>query len=394
MKLIAFSLMLAAVTGACRSAGEAPKAVEVTTVDAQLVQARTQTIVPTFEAGGVVKATLTAPITSRVMAPVAQVLVRPGDRVRAGQALVLLDGRDLDAHAIGAAAAVTAAEQAVRAAQADRQAAVAAHTLATAGHGRLASLYAAKAATAQELDEAVARLRGAEANAEAAQARVAQSEGALAAAKAAAAAATVTAAYATIAAPFAGTITTRSIDPGVLAAPGTPLLTLEDTSAARLELRVDADRAAAVAAGQAVSVRCNDRSATSWTDARVSEVSRIDPNGHSFLVKVDCPDATPSGTFGRARFPLGQVQALTVPASALVQRGQLTVVFAIDSAGAARLRPVTAGTIANGQVGISAGLLDGEQVVDHPSPSLVDGTPITSAAARQAAHQTSTGAAR
>ena len=86
--------------------------------------ARTPSISPSpFEAGGIVRARSTAVIASRIMAPITEVLVRPGDRVRRGAPLVKLDAREIDAAAARAAAALAASRQAADAAAADVRAA-------------------------------------------------------------------------------------------------------------------------------------------------------------------------------------------------------------------------------------------------------------------------------
>ena len=95
----------------------------------------------------------------------------PGDRVRAGQVLIVLDGRDLAAHARSARAAALAADQGVTAAASEQQAADAALALARATHERIAGLHAKRSATAQELDDATGALRAAEARAAGAAAR-------------------------------------------------------------------------------------------------------------------------------------------------------------------------------------------------------------------------------
>src|SRR6188474_2719026 len=77
-------------------------------------------IADTFEAGGVVQARTTATIMARILAPVREVRVKPGDRVRAGQVLMVLDGRDLAAHARSASAATLAADQGVTAAASEQ----------------------------------------------------------------------------------------------------------------------------------------------------------------------------------------------------------------------------------------------------------------------------------
>ena len=94
-------------------------------------------IADTFEAGGVVQARTTATITARILAPVSEVRVAPGDRVHAGQVLVVLDGRDLGAHARSARAAALAADQSAAAAASEQQAADAALALARATHERI-----------------------------------------------------------------------------------------------------------------------------------------------------------------------------------------------------------------------------------------------------------------
>ena len=101
MKLpaLAFTVALAGLAGACSSAppAAAPPAPQI---DATVAHATMADFPSQFEAGGVVRAKLTASVSSRVLAPIAEVRVRAGDRVRRGQPLVVLDGRDLQANAV------------------------------------------------------------------------------------------------------------------------------------------------------------------------------------------------------------------------------------------------------------------------------------------------------
>ncbi|HTL01355.1 MAG TPA: biotin/lipoyl-binding protein, partial [Vicinamibacterales bacterium] len=97
-------------------------------------------VADTFDVGGVVQARTTAAVTARIMAPVREVRVAPGDRVRAGQVLIVLDGRDLAARARSANADVRAADQAVTAASSEQQAAAATLALARASYDRIAGL--------------------------------------------------------------------------------------------------------------------------------------------------------------------------------------------------------------------------------------------------------------
>ncbi len=341
---------------------------------------RESAVTDASDAGGVVQARTTATLAARVLAPVASVLVAPGDRVRAGQLLVLLEGRDLEAGARGATAAAAQARDGAAAATAEERAAQAALVLARATHGRLAGLHAKRSATAQELDEATAALAAAEARAAGAAARVQEAASGIERASAASDAAGATASFLRITAPFAGVVTEKLVEPGNMATPGLPLVRVEDTRGFRLDVRVDESRAARIATGAAVEVVLDGAEGQALTvNGTVSEVSRaLDADARAFLVKITLPEAPGlrSGSFGRARFPGASRTALTVPASAVVQQGQVSAVFVAEN-GVARLRLVRVhGTE------VQAGLTAGESVVVAPPPGLVDGRRITVGGAR------------
>jgi RND family efflux transporter MFP subunit len=226
------------------------------------------------------------------------------------------------------------------------------------------------------LDQAVATLSAAEAQHAAAQARLAAATAGRDAAKAAADAAAVTATYATLTAPFDGIVTERSAEFGSMAAPGSSLLTLEDPTTYRLEVRLDQTRAAQVALGRDARIQLDDRDASMI--GRVVEIARVDPMSHTFLVKLDLPAGMTvrSGQFGRATFAGPSRRALTIPASALVRRGQLTFVFALGSDAHAHLQPISIGTVAGDRVEVLAGVRQNERVVTSPEPSLADGTAV------------------
>jgi len=333
----------------------------------------------TFETGGIVRATSTAPIASRVMAPVSAVHVRAGDRVRRGALLVTLDAREMTANRERATAATAAAREGSLAAAADAEAAEASLALAEATHRRIADLAGRQSATPQELDQAVAALGAAQAGVRAAAARRAAAVAGLDAARAAGSAAETGVTYTELVAPFDAVVAERSIDPGAMATPGVPLLVLEDPSSFRLEVRVDESRGAEVRIGEpvefAIGSDTSSAGPSAWTSGRVSEIARLDPASHAFVVKIDLPVTTSvrSGSYGRVRFSGPSRKTLTVPSSSLLRRGQLAFVFTVDSENVAHLRFVSPGKAANGQVEALAGLVDGDVVVAEPPPALADG---------------------
>ena len=336
-------------------------------------------VTQTFEAGGVVRSRLTATIASRVTAPVDAVHVTAGSRVARGAALVSLESRALDADVARARAALAGADDAVRAAAADLRAGESSLALARTTHDRVRGLFEKKSATAQEWDEVSARFQAADAQAAAAAARVSAAQSAREAADAALRAAETARSYASNAAPFDGVVAERFIDPGAMAAAGAPLLVLEDTGSRRLHVQVDEARVRAIALGGEAEVRFDPGPA--WTRARIVEVSRVDAASHDFLVKLESPaiQAARSGWFGRARFPAGSRRTLTVPADALLRRGQLAFVYLATPNGTARLRAVVPGDPAGDRVEVLAGLVDGDLVIVSPAPALADGTPIAGA---------------
>ena len=328
-----------------------------------------------IEAGGVVAARTTATLSARILAPVSEVRVSPGDRVRAGLELIVLDGRDLSASAQAARSGVVAADQGAAAAAAEQQSADAGLVLARATHARVAGLQAKRSATLQELDEATAALRAAEARAAGAAARALQASSAVESARAGSVAAGTTESFATITAPFDGIVTEKMVEAGNMASPGTPLVRVEDTRGFRLEVRLDESRVGQVRNGASVPVLLDAGGPTpAPVYGTVTEISRaVDADTRAFLVKISLPDTAGlrSGVFGRARFPGTARRALTIPAAAIVRRGQLTSVFVVDN-GVARVRLVNLR-----EAEVLAGLSEGESVVVSPPAGLVDGRRVT-----------------
>jgi RND family efflux transporter MFP subunit len=326
----------------------------------------------TFEGGGVVQARTTAVVIARILAPVREVQVAPGDRVRAGHVLVVLDGRDLGAQARSARAAAVASGQGATAAAADERAAQSALVLARATYDRIATLQAKRSATPQELDEATTALRTAEARAAGAAARAQEAASNVERAQAASAAADATESYTQVTAPFDGVVTEKLVEPGNMASPGMPLVRVEDTRSFRLDVRVDESRVGQISTGAEVAVLLDAGTGggAASVNGTVSEIGRaVDADARAFLVKIALPEIAGlrSGMFGRARFTAPPRRVLAVPADAVVRRGQLTSVFVVEE-DVARLRLVHVR-----DTEVLAGLTEGETVIVNPAPGVVDG---------------------
>jgi multidrug efflux pump subunit AcrA (membrane-fusion protein) len=95
-------------------------------------------------------------------------------------------------------------------------------------------------------------------------------------------------------------------------------------------------------------------------------------------VKLDLP-AHPdvrSGLFGRAQFSGEARQALSVPLSAVVERGQLTSVYVVDAQDIARLRLITTGERRAERVEVLSGLAAGERIVVDGTDRVGDGVRV------------------
>lgn len=397
------ALVLAAsfTLAACSGTHETATSDSRPTVDVAVQAATLESTAQGFDVGGQVRAATTATLVSKLFAEIQEILVQPGDKVRAGQALIRLDSRDLQAQRSQAEAGLAVAEQAIKGATTNRDAAEAGLALATATHRRIAELRAKNSATPNELDQAVSGLKAAESHAAGAQAGIRQAEAGAEASRAALRAATVGATYAVITAPFDGVVTEKRVEAGNMATPGAPLLTVEDIRGFRLEVRIDESRVDTIERSKPVDVFIDSigrPGAPVAQSGKISEVSRDLDGAHAFLVKVDLQANANlrSGMFGRARFGGGTKQALMVPASALVRTGQLTSVFVVGRDNRARLRLVQIANMSETRAEIAAGLDSGELIVVQPSATLVDGARVrlVSRSASNAAGEPATGEVR
>ena len=362
---------------ACR---EAPREVEASinpqTVAVPVVQVASVELPTVYEAVGTVRARTSTVIASKIMGSVREVKVHTGDAVGAGQLLVVIDSRDLD---VAVRQSQAAREEALSAREEVDQAVAAAQAnldLAKVTFRRMHDLYEKKSISDQEHDEASARLKAAQAGYDMAVAKRAQVAAKIQQASEAVSSAEVMRGYAEIRAPFGGIVTEKPVEPGSMAIPGAPMLTVEQTGALRLEVPVEESFLASVRVGQAVTVTLDSLDRT--LEARVSEIGpQVDPASRAFLVKIDLPSVPHlrSGVYGRAKFSRGTRPALVVPAAAVSEQGQLQSVIVVED-GSARTRLVTLGQRQGDVVEVLSGLNAGERVVSPRSTTLPDGARV------------------
>jgi len=329
-----------------------------------------------YQATGTVRARTSAVIAAKLLGYVREVKVQAGDRVREGQLLITLDARDLDVNSRRAEAALDEVRSSTPEADSAAAGAKANLDLAQTTFNRMQELWNKQSISNQEFDEAGAKVKAAQAAYDMARARRAQLDAQAARVQQEVRATEVARSYAEISAPFAGVVTAKSVDPGALAVPSAPLLTIEREGAYRLEASVEESLLSAIRVGQPVSVTLDGVDRT--IEARVSEiVPTVDAASRSYTVKIDLPavPALRSGVFGHASFSLGSRSPLTVPVSAVTERGQLQSVVVAEN-GVAHTRLITMGQKNKDQVEVLSGLTAGENVIVPVPPGLSDGAAV------------------
>ncbi len=341
--LVAGSLTLAACGGSESPATGKTAAAPVRTEGTALVVKDT-TLTSTFDAAGVAEPMQQATVSTKLMGTVTAVLVKEGDAVRAGQTLVQIDARDLAAKANQVAASIADAEA--------MQQEAATHA------ARFAALYADSAASKAQYD--------------AAQTGLARANAGLRAARAGAAELEAVSSYASVRAPFNGLVTMRFADPGTFAAPGAPLLTVQDVSSLRLSASAPADAVRGLTRGQQIAARLDGQPVT-------ATIEGIVPAGAGNLFIVNAIIANRAGTYraGSAvtlELPLGTKTAIVVPLAALVRDGDLVGVI-VRANGVDDRRWIRLGTTTATNAEVTGGLTAGETIVVPNAPAASSSTP-------------------
>ncbi len=183
--------------------------------------------------------------------------------------------------------------------------------------------------------------------------------------------------YTGLTAPFNGIVTARRIDPGSMATPGIPLLTVEDDSSYRLVATVPERLAAHLRVGASVRAVI-DALGADWQAEIVEIVPAADPASHTFIAKAELPEDNRirTGLFGRLVFPTGERETILVPDAAIWRQGSLTGVFVIHER-TARLRMVQLGPSREGRVEVNSGLKEGERIAADAT-GLRDGDAVSS----------------
>ncbi|HEX7708135.1 MAG TPA: efflux RND transporter periplasmic adaptor subunit [Thermoanaerobaculia bacterium] len=343
------ALFLAACGGTPATPAEKPA------VQAPTAIVESATIPSTRSVAGSVRSSNVSPLAAKVMGNVIRVHVSEGDQVRAGQLLVEIDSREGRAQTDRARAGSAEVEQAIEAARANA-------AFAESTFNRYSALRDRQSVSPQEFDDVRNRFETARAEL----ARLIARRGEV---RAMGDQASAFLEYSFVRSPINGIVTGRFIDPGAQAAPGMPLVTVEDAASLRVETSIP--ESLQVQQGGSVTIESGGQR----SEGKIIHVQpSLDGQTRSSLVKIAPATGTPlrSGQYVRVIFQTGERTAITVPPGAILRRGQLTSVFVVDPDGVARMRLVTLGE--DGE--ILSGLQQGERIVTDAS-RVTDGARVS-----------------
>jgi len=347
-------------------------------VSVPIIQVREKVEPVFYDAVGTVKARLSATVSSKLMGVIQSFNVKEGDAVSRGELLVVLDDRQVSAQLDQARAALAEAQKAEAGALSARTAAEAGAQRARLSYERNRTMLEGNAITQETFENVEAQYKQAQAAFKQAQSMVEAARYRVKQARAAMDAAAVARKDARVMAPFDGRVTAKLADAGSLAAPGTPLLTLERKGGFRVDLVVPETYIQSVRTGQPVQVSIPAVSNAEIPGTVDVIVPSADQGSRTFIVQVGISgvDALRSGMFARVPLTIGQQQSIRIPSAAVVRKGQLTGVFIVDEKNTARFRLIRTGRTYADRVEIISGIEDGTRLVAAPTPKLTNGSAV------------------
>jgi len=308
-----------------------------------------------FSLTGAIQAVRQVTLGAQVSGNVVTLAVKAGDRVRSGQLLARIDDRSSEAGLRASAAGVDQA-------QAQWQ-------NAKLAYDRSRELRQQGFVSQAAVDAAQTQLQAAQAGL--AQAQAGRSQAAL------------VNGFTTVVAPFDGFILAVHTEAGELATPGRPLVTLYAPGRMRAVVEVPASRSTTARAATKTEIQLPDGRWVVPTGR--TDLPSADPVSQTVEWRLDLPAEAGSTVapgqsvqvrFAGAPVASGAVQRPRVPTRAVLQRGELSAVYAVHD-GRFVLRPVRLGPVSGqGMVEVLAGLRPGERyALDAVRAGLAGATP-------------------
>jgi RND family efflux transporter MFP subunit len=312
-----------------------------------------------YETAGTVKAAHISYVSGRMMGTVTFLAVREGDAVEKGQLLLTIDDRDVVQKVKQAESAYQEATKALEAAGQNRE-------LTGITYQRYKKMYEEKAISEQEINQFETQKKVAGLEYERVQEMVSRAAAGLAEAK-------VYLDFTKINSPIKGLVTEKKIQAGSMATPGMPLLTVENTALYNAEVAVDEGLSGKLKAGMPVEVFI--AALNRQIAGKITEIlPAVDPLSRSFTAKVAISGAgLKTGQYVNVKIAQGKKEVILVPRTAIIEKGQLTGVYAVDSQDIVTYRLIRTGKSYADNVEILSGLKSADRIIVKGVEKAIDG---------------------
>ncbi|MPQ76768.1 efflux RND transporter periplasmic adaptor subunit [Hydrogenovibrio sp. JE_KL2] len=349
MKVLAKAIVLGVMSVsmvACQSENSAEKTPPVQNVKVDVETVSLGAIPLKVVVPGAIVPDQKAMISSRLMGYIKDLNVKVGQSVKQGQELFSIDSSDVKSGILKAKSGYQQAEAALLDAKLD--------------YDRFKKLYEEESASKQQFDKISLQYKVAQENLVAAKTNLDQAKSQLQ--------------YSNVKAPFNGVVVQKMAVAGDLAAPGNPVLALENRDSLSVQTQVSQDLYSVLRIGDTAEVLIDGQDKP-MIGTIYTLVSAADPKTRTHTVKLSLPTSSidvNSGTFTHVGFKRGDRQTIMVPKSAIVVRSGIQGVF-VDENNQANFRMVRLGESIGNNIEVKAGLNLGDVIVVKNNESLLNG---------------------
>ena len=182
-----------------------------------------------------------------------------------------------------------------------------------------------------------------------------------------------------IRAPFDGVLSLRTVSPGTVVTSGSPIATISDISAIKLDFMVPESFLTALEPGQVIEATTAAYPNQSFYGTIDNINPLVDPLSRSLTVRAKLPNNARQlrpGMLMSVRIVSETRTGLAIPETALISQGEQTFVFVVDEDGIARRTAIEIGLRSKGMVEVKSGIALGAKIVADGTVKVRDDSPV------------------
>ena len=317
----------------------------------------------------------------QISGQIANIYVKAGEHVKAGQLLMLIDKRKQESVLNSSQANVSAAKAALYNYQAQRKISESNFEYNKQMYERYKALYSKNTASKQDLEKYTDSYNKARFDLEANAAQIEAQKAEIEKADFAIKEQQIQLQYYKITAPYYGIVGDIPVKTGSYVNPTTPLLSITQNDTLETNVGLPSDKVFDIKNGLSVEILDNDNNVIKRS--KISFVSPvIDKDTQTILVKAIISNADgilKADQSVKARVVYSDIKGILVPTGSIVNFGGQDFVYVVnlkDKKPFVKQKPVKLGNIQGDKYVILGGLTQGEQIVTQGIQKLMDGAPV------------------